>query len=133
MTLKEAERLATLETKFDMTVEQVIKPMAFKIEQMHDSWPEITRKVNAHHSLYNDLKEAQCPVQKVMPEERPSDGNGGYLERRKKKSWYRQWKEMSLQKKVSVIVIAVPFLAAYWEWILSQLHKVLDLLETLPK
>jgi len=65
--------------------------------------------------------------------ERPPDGNGGYLERRKKKPIRQQWRELPLYKKISTIIIAVPFIGSYWNWILDQLHKFLDLLETIPK
>ena len=136
MTRTEIERLTIIETKF----ETIIEPMAFKVDQIHDALPEMTRKVNKHHEVFRDhsemlgkLEKAQCPAAKVMPEERPSDGNGSYLERRTKKPLLKQFKELPLNKKCSFLVIGAPFLGAYWEWIFDKAHSLLNWIEAIPK
>ena len=43
------ERVTTLETKFDVVVEK----MAHQVEEIRDAMPEMFRKVNQHHSTYN--------------------------------------------------------------------------------
>ena len=127
MTRTEIERLAVIETKF----ETIIEPMALQVQMIHDQIPEIIRKVNASHTFINDLKADGCPKDHIV--KRESDGNGGYKERRTKKSWRQQWGEVPLAKKVTTLIIAIPFVGAYWEWILSSLHKALSLLQTLSK
>lgn len=127
MTRTEIERLTVIETKF----ETIIEPMALKVDQIYDQMRETVRKANTSHAFINDLKADGCPKAHIV--KRESDGNGGYKERRTKKSWRAQWGEVPLAKKVTTLIIAIPFVGAYWEWILSQMHKILDLLETLPK
>jgi len=136
MTRTEIERLTVIETKF----ETIIEPMAFKVDQIHDQLPEIVRKVNSHHTVFHDhsellekLEAAQCPVAKVMPDKRLSDGNGGYIERRTKKSWRQQFKEMTLAKKISSLVVVITFFAAFGEWLLGKGHSILYLLESMFK
>ena len=123
------ERMTVIETKF----ETVIEPMAHKIDMMHEAFPEISRKVKEHHTMYNALKEARCPNINVMPEERPKDGNGGYLERRTKKPLLKQFKEMPLPKKISTLAVIIPLLVVYWEWIFEKLHVLLNWIEHLPQ
>ena len=122
------ERMTVIETKF----ETVIEPMAHKIDLMHENFPEISRKVKEHHTMYNALKEARCP-HNIIPEERPKDGNGGYLERRTKKSLLKQFKEMPLFKKISTLAVVIPLLVVYWEWIFEKLHILLNWIEYLPQ
>jgi len=131
MTRTEIERLAVIETKFETTVNDVIKPMALKVDQIHENFIDINRKVNEHHAMYHALKEAKCPSLKVMPEPRPKDGNGGYRERRTKKPYKQQFVEMPLGKKISSIVIIVTFFGAFGEWILAKAHNIIDLLESI--
>ena len=83
------------EVKNDITeIKETLTPISL-------GWHEITRRSGDHHVMHNALKDANCPNMKVMPEERPSDGNGGYLERRTKKPLRQQFKEMTLAKKIS--------------------------------
>ena len=121
------EKIVRLEGKF----EDVIEPMADKIGKMYDNWPEVVRKTNTSHEFINSLKADGCPKDHIV--KRPSDGNGGYKERRTRKSWRKQWGDTPLFKKVSILVIGVPFFGAYWDWILQRLHGILDVLETVPK
>ena len=127
MTQHEIERLVVIETKF----ETIVEPMAFKIDQIHDSMPEMNRKVNEHHNMYHALKDANCPNIKVMPDKRTSDGNGGYLERRTKKPLKQQFTEMPLGKKITSIVVIITFFGAFGEWILSKAHSIISLLESM--
>ena len=129
MTRTEIERLAVIETKFETMVTDIIKPMSVKVDQIHDNFIDINRKVNEHHAMYNSLKKADCPNLKVMPNKRMSDGNGGYLERRTKKSLWKQYKELPLPKKLSILVIGFPFIGGYWNWLLETAHKLLDWLQ----
>ena len=101
---------------------------------------EVNRRVTKHHSVFHEhskiideLKKAECPARKVMPEERPSDGNGGYIDRRKRKSWRKQFKEMTFTNKLKVMMWAIPLLIIYWEWIFSKLGTFIDWLGALPK
>ena len=64
-----------------------------------------------------------------MPSKRQSDGNGGYLERRTKKSLWKQYKELPLPKRLSILVIGLPFAGGYWNWLLETAHKLLDWLQ----
>lgn len=64
---------------------------------------------------------------------RKSDGNGGYLERRTKKSWRQQFKETPLIKKLAFTILAIPFLGSYWKWIFTSAHEILNWIEALPK
>jgi hypothetical protein len=124
------ERMTVLETKFDT----VIEPMAHKIDVMYESFPEIVRKVDKHHCVFPEHVETlEVLKKKINPLERPSDGNGGFLERRTKKSLWRQFREMPLSKKIPAVVIAIPFIGSYWDWILIQLHRVLDFMQVLSK
>ena len=129
MTQAEMKHLTILETKF----ETIVEPMALKVDTIYDNFKENNRKVNEHHKLYNVWKDANCPDLKVMPGERQSDGNGGYLERRTKKPLRRQFKEMPLCKKISSAVVVITFFAAFGEWLLAKGHSILYLLETMFK
>ena len=129
MTQREIERLTVIETKF----ETVIVPMAFKVDQIHESLPEIVRKVDKHHCVFPDHVETLEVLKKaIIPIKRKSDGNGGYLERRTKKPLKQQWKEVPLYKKVSIIVVGFPFLGGYWRWTLEAAHEVINWLQSLP-
>jgi len=66
-------------------------------------------------------------------EPRKPNGNGGYLERRTKKSWRQQFKETTVVKKGVFIIAAIPFLGAYWQWIFTKAHDILNWIEALPK
>lgn len=102
------ERMIVIETKF----ETVIEPMAKKVDQ-----------------LYKDLR----PIVNVMPEQRETDGNGGYKERRTKKTWREQFKETPIVKKWAFVIVAIPFVGAYWEWLFTKAHDFLNWIEALPK
>ena len=124
MTQREIERLTVIETKF----ETIIMPMAFKVDQIHDALPELTRKVNNHHRVFQEHCDIMSRV--GVQSKRPSDGNGGYRERRTKKSLWIQFKELPLPKKLSILVIGFPFVGGYWNWILESIHKVVNFLQT---
>ena len=125
MTQREIERLTVIETKF----ETIIIPMAFKVDQIHDALPEITRKVNKHHEVFAEHCEIMGRVG-VQPK-RLSDGNGGLQERRIKKNLWIQFKELPLPKKLSILVIGFPFVGGYWDWLLTTSHKVISWLQTI--
>ena len=125
MTRTEIERLTVIETKF----ETIVEPMAFKIDQIHDSLPEIVRKVNKHHCVFDEHSETLEELKQKAAPPRPSDGNGGYKERRTKKSLWIQYKELPLPKKLSILVIGLPFAGGYWNWLLETAHKLLDWLQ----
>jgi len=127
MTRPEIERLTVIETKF----ETVIEPMALKVDQIYDNFKETSRKANSSHEFINSLKADGCPKAHIV--KRQSDGNGGYLERRTKKPWRQQFKETSLIKKLAFVIAAIPFLGAYWQWIFTKAHEVLNWIEALPK
>lgn len=42
------ERMAIIETKF----KEVVEPMAFKVGHIYDNLPEISRKVQQHHEMF---------------------------------------------------------------------------------
>jgi hypothetical protein len=127
MTKSEIERLTVIETKF----ETIIVPMAQKVDTIYENFVDINRKVNEHHKMYNSLKKADCPNLKVMPDIRKSDGNGGYVERRTKKGLWQQYKELPLPKRLSILVIGLPFFGGYWNWLLETLEKIINWLQTL--
>ena len=120
------ERMTVIETKF----ETVIEPMAFKVDQIHDSLPELKRKVDAHHCVFPDHVETiERLKKKVLPEKRESDGNGGFKERRTKKSLWVQFKELPLPKRLSILVIGFPFIGGYWDWLLNTFEKLINWLQ----
>jgi hypothetical protein len=124
------ERMTVIETKF----ETVIEPMAFKVNQIHDALPEIVRKVNAHHCVFPDHVETiEMIKKKILPEPRLSDGNGGYQERRIRKSWRRQWQEAPLYRKVTIIIISIPLVILYFNPVVDKIQAGLELLQELLK
>jgi len=127
MTRTEIERLTVIETKFDT----VIEPMALKVDQIYDSFKEVKRKVDRHHEKFQEHCEI---VERYKPPvKRESDGNGGYKERRAKKSWRQQFKDTPVIKRWGFAIIAIPFAGAYWEWGFGKIHQFLNWLEALPK
>ena len=127
MTQAEIERLVVIETKF----ETIIEPMAFKVDQIYEALPEIVRKVDKHHCVFPEHVETLEVLKKaVMPDKRLSDGNGGYKERRTKKTLWQQYKELPLPKRLSILVIGFPFVGGYWDWLLTTSHKIISWLQT---
>ena len=130
MTRTEIERLTVIETKF----ETIIEPMALQVQTIHDQMPEIVRKVNAHHNVFND----HCGImERLAMNERPSDGNGGYRERRKdvppKKTLRQKFRELPTKYKITLSLGAIPLIDAYWGKVLNMGHGVIDFLQALPK
>ena len=125
-----ADRLTIIETKF----ETIIVPMAFKVDQIYETLPEIVRKVNAHHCVFPDHVETiEMIKKKILPEPRLTDGNGGYQERRIRKSWRRQWQEAPLYRKVTIIIISIPIVILYFNPVVDKIQAALELLQELLK
>ena len=130
MTRTEIERLTVIETKF----ETIIEPMALQVQTIHDQMPEIVRKVNAHHNVFND----HCGImERLAMNERPSDGNGGYRERRKdippKKTLRQKLRELPTKYKISLSLGSIPLIDAYYDQALGLGHSVINFLQTLSK
>ena len=125
-----ADRLTIIETKF----ETIIVPMAFKVDQIYETLPEIVRKVNAHHCVFPDHVETiEMIKKKILPEPRLTDGNGGYQERRIRKCWRRQWQEAPLYRKVTIIIISIPIIILYFNPVVDKVQAALELLQELLK
>ena len=125
-----ADRLTIIETKF----ETIIEPMAFKVDQIYETLPEIDRKVNAHHCVFPDHVETiEMIKKKILPEPRLTDGNGGYQERRIRKSWRRQWQEAPLYRKVTILIISIPLVILYFNPVVDKVQAALELLQELLK
>ena len=139
------ERVTVLETSCDILFKDIktdisdiktnIKNFNGSVNKISLEMPELLRKVNEHHTMYRDLKAANCPNVKVQPTniERPKDGNGGYVERRAKKPLKDQWKQLPAYKKISTLIVVVPFFIVYGEWIFDKAHAFLTWLELILK
>ncbi len=89
-------------------------------------------------SMENSIQYRLTRVEKTVKPNgtRESDGNGGYLERRKpepKKTWRQQFKEMPFSGKLKVLMWGIPLIIIYWEWIFAKIYAFLNFIESLLK
>jgi hypothetical protein len=134
-TLSIAERVAVNENRF-VSINEKIDKIDFKLDRIVDAMPEITRKVEAHHAVFHQHIEQLRNIQehaKFGSGPRPSDGNGGYLERRAKEPITKKFRELPWWKKLSFIIVALPFFFSYGDWILARFHMILNWIEVILK
>ena len=138
-----SDRVTRLETENKIVINHIqsdLKEVKTNVKKISLEMPELIRRVGKLHEVFNNhvkiiegLKNGDCPASKPTRKERAKDEDGNLKERRTKKSWIRQFREMPLYKKISIIIIASPFVAKYWEWIFEKLIALLTWFKAIPQ
>ena len=125
------ERVTVLETDYKITIDDIkddLHEVKTDVRTMALEMPELIRRQSEHHAVFhdhsriiNDLKDAECPARKVMPED-----NG---DRKRRKLDAPKFKYMRYALFVSIAGLIASNVATC-AWVAKNVSTILD---SMPK